>query len=143
MTGQVRQERTGWRDQEISLRHRLWGYDCPAVDVDFLVIEYDCGKAAALVEYKRHGAGQVQFKNPSIMAITDLADRAELPAFVAYYATDFSWWYPIPLNSRGGDICVGWEYLTERQWVEILYRCRGRQVPEDVLAKIREVAWVR
>lgn len=31
------QERTGWRDEEISARHRIWGVNCPAVDLDFLM----------------------------------------------------------------------------------------------------------
>ncbi len=35
----VRQERTGWRDEKISQRHREWGYNCPAVDLDFEVVD--------------------------------------------------------------------------------------------------------
>jgi hypothetical protein len=38
-----------WRDEAISQRHRLWGFNCPAVDIDFLMIEYDQGKPAACV----------------------------------------------------------------------------------------------
>ena len=48
---EVRQERTGWRDEALSKRHRDWGWDCPAIDIDFLMIEYDKGKSVALVEY--------------------------------------------------------------------------------------------
>ena len=49
-------ERTGWRDQALSERHRAWGWDCPALDMDFVMIEYDNGKATALVEYKHEQA---------------------------------------------------------------------------------------
>ena len=35
---EVRPERTGWRDEKLSQRHRMWGWDCPAVDIDFLLL---------------------------------------------------------------------------------------------------------
>ena len=47
MDKSVRAERTHWRDEALSERHRLWGYDCPAVDVDFLL--RDLVKASALI----------------------------------------------------------------------------------------------
>jgi hypothetical protein len=49
MPPEVKKERSGWRDLELSGRHRRWGWDCPAVDLDFLFLEYDKGKAVALV----------------------------------------------------------------------------------------------
>jgi hypothetical protein len=65
------EERTGWRDEELSLRHRLyWGRDCPAVDVDFMLsdapemfddnfrlVEYYHSKPKALIEYKHWNPG--------------------------------------------------------------------------------------
>ena len=33
---EVRQERSGWRDMRLSERHRRWGWNCPAVDLDHL-----------------------------------------------------------------------------------------------------------
>ena len=53
---EVRAERTGWRDEELSQEHRKWGFDCPTVDIDFLMLEYDTGRASALVEYKNEHA---------------------------------------------------------------------------------------
>jgi len=127
----VREERTGWRDEQISRRHRAWGFDCPALDIDFLMLEYDRGKAVALVEYKHEDAAPIRTGHPSVQALVDLADRAGLPAFVVRYAGDFSWWYPIPLNELARGIMPGGEHISERQWVEILYRCRGRELPES------------
>ena len=76
----VAQERSGWRDEGISLRHRKWGWDCPAVDIDFLLIEYDHGKAIALVEYKNeHAPRQRGATSASHRAIADLASKAGLP----------------------------------------------------------------
>lgn len=34
-------ERTGWRDERLSRRHREWGFDCPMVDCDFIAVEFD------------------------------------------------------------------------------------------------------
>ena len=60
----VRRERSGWRDEWISKRHRLWGFDCPAVDIDFLMLEYDRSVPCALIEYKEQHARPVNLKHP-------------------------------------------------------------------------------
>jgi hypothetical protein len=127
----VRPERSGWRDERISLRHRAWGWDCPAVDVDFLLLEYDAGRAAALVEYKHEDAQIVRLAHPSIRAIADLAERADLPAFVVRYGDDFSWWYPTPLTDRARALLPEPGFLSEREWMGLLYRCRGRRLPAE------------
>ena len=81
-------ERHNKRDEILSAKHRRWGYDVPAVDIDFLLVEYDRAKVQALIEY-RHANGQVR-QDTSIKAITDLADRAGVPFFIVryYYADD-------------------------------------------------------
>ena len=33
-------EWSGWRDQELSRRHQRWGFACPAVDLDFVLVEF-------------------------------------------------------------------------------------------------------
>ena len=48
----VKQERTNWRDEALSQRHRQWGWNCPGLDLDFVFLEYDKGRAVAVVEYK-------------------------------------------------------------------------------------------
>ena len=126
---EVRQERTGWRDERISKRHKEWGWDCPAVDLDFLMIEYDGGKAKALVEYKHEDAQVVRLGHPSVRALVDLAERACLPAFIVRYADDFTWWYPTPLNKRACVLFPEARAITEAEWVELLYQCRGRTLP--------------
>jgi len=127
----VAQERTGWRDEQISKRHRAWGYDCPALDIDFLMLEYDRGKVAALVEYKHERAAPIRRGHPSMRAMADLGDRAGVPVFVVRYAGDFSWWSPHPLNDLAREITLGGERVSEEEWIRILYRCRGRDLPED------------
>jgi len=90
---EVRQERTGWRDQELSLRHRMWGWDCPMVDLDFLGLEYDTKKPACLVEYKHECAKPGHKKEASYQALIELGNgyRAGIPVFAVRYASDFTW----------------------------------------------------
>jgi len=50
----TRPERTQWRDQKLSERHRAWGFNCPAIDIDFLMVEFHTGKPVAIIDYKRY-----------------------------------------------------------------------------------------
>jgi hypothetical protein len=102
--GQVRDDRSKWRDQRISERHRQWGFDCPATDIDFLLLEFSAGKAKALIEYKCEGA-PISFKgnnagmhSKSYSALCDLADKAAIPFFVTIYSDDFRFWTVIAYN---------------------------------------------
>ena len=122
---EVRPERTGWRDEALSRRHRRWGWDCPAVDIDFLFLEYDHGKASAIVEYKNeHAAPQ---------AMIDLGNRAGIPVIACRYADDFSVWKVIPLNDVAKKHIPNRLELDEQGWVKLLYKIRGYEVPQGVL----------
>ena len=127
---EVRRERTGWRDENLSARHRRWGWDCPAVDLDFLFLEYDKGKAIAIVEYK-HERAQPQYRtHPTYQAIIDLGDRAGVPVIGVRYAGDFAWFRPVALNTLAlAWVPRGLGDLTEREWVTLLYRMRGYDPP--------------
>ena len=132
-------ERTGWRDLALSRRHRQWGIDCPMVDIDLLALEYDCAKARAIVEYKHERALPRQFASrANYRALIDLGDRAGLPVFVARYPSDISWLWATPLNEQAREFLPEATLLTEPQWVKILYRVRGRSVP-DGLFELMEV----
>ncbi len=140
MTNSVRQERTHWRDETLSERHRLWGYDCPAVDVDFLLVEYDRREPCAIVDYK-HEQLAVWHRNASSSVIASLATKADIPAFVCAYAKDFSWLWPIPLNPQAKKWIPEHDgkRLTEKEWVTLLYQMRGRDMP-DILPFAGETA---
>lgn len=126
---QVKPERTGWRDLSLSQRHRRWGWDCPAVDLDFLFLEYDRGKAVAIVEYK-HERAQPQYPtHPTYQAMIDLSNRAGIPIFAVRYADDFSWWKVTGLNANAKTWVPDPLTLTEREWVTLLYHVRGYELP--------------
>ncbi len=130
---EVRKERSGWRDLRLNDRHRQWGWHCPGVDLDFLFLEYDKGKAVAIVEYK-HERAQPQFvSHPNYQAMIDLANRASIPVFCARYKDDFSAWKIIPLNHLAKSSLPQRVTMTERQWVAFLYRLRGYEAPPELL----------
>lgn len=129
----VKRERTGWRDLALSRRHRRWGWNCPSVDLDFLFLEYDRGKAVALVEYKHEKAPPQYASHPTYQAMIDLGTRAGVPVFVCRYAGDFSWWRCIPLNDRARELRPPQAEMSEAEWVRFLYQLRGYSVPQSVL----------
>lgn len=129
---EVKQERSGWRDLQLSQRHRRWGWDCPAVDLDFLFLEYDKGKAVALVEYKHERAPDQYATHPTYQAMIDLGDRASVPVFACRYTGDFTQWNVVPLNPTAKNILLGRTRMSEREWVTFLYKIRGYNVPEEL-----------
>jgi hypothetical protein len=141
------QERTGWRDQAISERHREWGINCPAVDLDFVMIEYDRGLPCAIIEYKHIRARPVSRVHPTIRAMSFLADNSKIPFFIVRYSSpsNFSnWKFDVsPINSFGEDACEKYlknregskGFLIEEEFVSFLYAIRGRgfSIPEEVV----------
>ena len=133
---EVKKERTGWRDEELSRRHRMWGWDCPAVDIDFLLLEYDKGIPCALVEYKNEHAAPQYPSHPSYKALAFLSTHSNIPFFAVRYSTDFSNFKVIPLNDIANNIIKDRPTLTEKEYVTFLYKLRGRSVPSEVLENI-------
>ena len=137
-------ERHNRRDEIISAKHRRWGYNVPAVDIDFLLIEYDRAQAQAIIEY-RHANGYV-IQDASIKAITDLANRAGVPFFIVryYYGTDDgSLWKEettidteaffriIPCNDQAEQDFYTADpdlWLTEEEYRRWLHKIRGRHI---------------
>jgi len=125
-------ERTGWRDQSLSLRHREWGFNCPATDID-LFLEYDNKKAAAIVEYKHERAIPQMLSDPSNAALIDLGTRAGVPVFACRYTDNLSRFTAVPLNEAATKILPERQTMPESEWVKLLYRLRGRETPQHVL----------
>ena len=134
-------ERHNRRDEILSAKHRRWGYNVPATDIDFLVVEYDRAQAQALIEY-RHINGKA-VDDTSMKALRDLANRANLPFFVVRYryATDDgtlwqpakvdtdAWFRIIACNERAEKLWYTADvdtWLTEQEYVVWLHKIRGR-----------------
>lgn len=137
----VRQERTGWRDEAISSRHRVWGFNCPAVDLDFLVAEYNVGKPVALIEYKHHRAWVPQLQHATYRALADLADGyrdSPLPFLVVFYWPDIWAFRILPVNDAAHDHFHTGETLSERDFVSRLYRLRRLVLAHELADKLND-----
>lgn len=130
-------ERTGWRDRAISERHRLYGGDCPMVDIDFPVIEYDQRRIVALIEYKLWGK-PIDLGEASHEALRNLAHDIDVPFVIAAYEPVAWNYYVVPASDNAWARLDGRPWtLTERQYVRWLHRVRGRRAPADVLLKLK------
>lgn len=129
---EVKPERSGWRDLRLNQRHRMWGWDCPAVDLDLLFLEYDKGIPTAIVEYKHENAPPQYASSANYQALINLGNRAELPVFAVRYTNDFEWWEAIPLNDLARKWCPERKQMKESEWVRLLYQMRGYEPPANL-----------
>ena len=133
-------ERTGWRDSALSQRHRKFGSNAPAVDLDFVLVEFDDCRPAALVEYKHECASPQYITSPQFQVLINLANAAHLPAFAVRYAADFSWWLCVPLNDEARKHLPERKRMSEKEYVSLLYRVRGREAPQSVFDGLNQDA---
>jgi hypothetical protein len=140
----VRLERTGWRCQAISQRHRQWGYNCPCVDLDFVVAEYNHGKPVAIVEYKDKHAQPPDLGHPTYKALAELSDGyrdGPLPFFIATYCS-LDWWFVVtPINDRAKAYYgkVAGQPLTEQRFVKSLYLLRKKSLDDEDMRVIERL----
>ena len=140
----VKPEHTGWRDEDLSRRHRMWGRDAPFADLDFTVVEYDHARPVALIEFKRAGDEQTPpaelKRHPTIIAIERLANAARIPFLLVYYKPAPWLFACYPVNAHAHDLyeegTVAPIVYSEFGFVTMLYELRKREVPDDVLVNL-------
>lgn len=135
----TRLERTGWRDDSISLRHRVWGFDCPCTDIDFLLIEYHIAEPVALIEYKHFQAGFPNLTQAGYRALKRLAEIANLPLILAFYWPDVWAFRVYPLNDAAKKFFHKKEDLSEYEYVERLHRMRRITLSQEMAKKLNMV----
>jgi len=131
-------ERTGWRDENLSLRHRKWGKACYAVDIDFLVVEYGSESPAALIEYKHYFAQRSDITHSNYKVLSKLAERARIPFCIAIYYPDVWAFNVIPVNERAMKYFNESIIYTEKQFVEILYKMKSRIIQEEIINDLND-----
>lgn len=129
------QERTGWRDNSLSQRHRAYGFDCPAVDLDFPMIEYTRGEPIALIEYKAGLSYVVDLEKSTYCALAKLANGSSIPFVVALYHPERFAFKLLAGNYHARNKLTG-SLLTEREYVTWLYCLRGLALPDAVARKL-------
>ena len=140
------------RDAWLSSRHRTWGYNVPAMDVDFLMVEYDKCVPKGIIDYK-HEHATLDLTNVGAKTLCNLGNMAKIPAFIVQYghSNQDGWWGEVaedsvpffvvwPLNEHASRFMVTHQFKTEQidevAFVEFLYELRGRKIPADILNTI-------
>lgn len=132
-------ERTGWRDEWISRRHRTWCRNVPCVDLDCVLtkngaemgengwqaIEYDNREPVAIIEYKSITA-VVNKDDANNTTLKRLADRASLPFFVVIYNQANVKFGVVPLNDLALQLLPADVVMNEAQYQRFLLMIRGR-----------------
>lgn len=134
----VRQERSGWRDQWISQRHRSWGYDCPMVDIDFLAIEYTQKVPVALVDYKAARPFRIDANAANYTALINASAGMNVPFMVVFYSPQYAWFYVHPMNYQSMQWFGRGQWMSEREYVAALYTLRGISVPPTVAIRLSD-----
>lgn len=127
-------------DYQLSRRHRKWGDDCPAVDLDFLLCEYYHGVGVAVVDYKHHRANPYKTNTKSFETLSGLYDKQgrQIPFFIARYWPDI-WAFRLKAVNEAAvsalleigrrsapDDLPEWLDLDEQSYVRTLYLIRKR-----------------
>jgi hypothetical protein len=132
-------EKLGFRCEDLSARHRLWGKNLAAVDLDFPLLEYHHERPVALIEFKyKTNTRLIDETHPSIRALKHLADAASIPLLlVRYFPSTWTFWIS-PGNDHARAITpVGGLELTEREFVTLLHNIRRAPVPQGLLETLK------
>lgn len=137
------EERSKWRDEAISLRHREWGFNCPMADIDFLAVEYNAGLPVAIVEYKQKRAQKPDIQHPTYRALKMLANRAGLPFMIVFYCDEIWWFHVYPINHIALKHYPKPVLMTEQEYVTSLYKLRSQCVETNIISKLNNVLEVQ
>lgn len=155
-------EGTHIRNQAVMLRHRQYGESLTMSDIDS--IEHIAGTPVGTIEYKymskfltimediEAGRAMEPGVGSQLMLIKNIADKFSCGAYLVGYEDGLSFWSVMPLNPAAKKVLnwvaeprtVGEDvwYITEEQWVRVLYHMRGWVVPASVLSEIKSKSWV-
>lgn len=152
----AKKEIHGYRDEElkehmalwiwiISQRHRKWGPNCIAYDIDFadgcnptgvndgtpVFMEGSWGKVHSLTEFKHENILQNLSKAAEMSWVwqiryyKDLARGSKIPFFCCLYRTEDFSMRVIPANSYARLWVPEETWMSEREWVILLHEIRG------------------
>lgn len=126
-------------DRQLSERHmKWWGDNCPAVDLDFLMCEFNHAVPVALVDYKYFAAELGKTNERTYETLSGFYNKHgdQLPFVVARYWPDTWAFKVLPVNAAAQqwfyerfdvshDDGHDWLALSEKDYVEALYALRG------------------
>lgn len=146
-----KQEIHGFRDERISRRHREYGIEISATDIDFVLLEFQTkpdgtyrkGKYISvpkgLFEYKHWNADRHSaINNASNKALYKLAEWSGLPFFIAFYDPDI-WCFDVyPFGKKAESYLEKATRMSEQNFVRLLYKIRMRPAKESIIRNLND-----
>jgi hypothetical protein len=132
----ARRHDSGWRDSRLNIAHAAYGMDLPVAGMDLPMVEYDRGEALAVINYVRRDRPLPQ--GPEVgrafRAVGQLRrdDGARMPFLSAQYDPRNWAMRLLGHNDPARDLLgtSGWLPVTEQHFARLLYRLRGRTLPD-------------
>jgi hypothetical protein len=133
----ARKADSGWRDSLLTVRHRYYGFEAPAAGMVLPMIEYDRGKAVGVVSYHRVGTetpkGSAEAAaHRAFGKLVDGNGLGPMPFLTAFY-DPCDWSMAVfPHNDAAKSLVgrSGWLKVAERDFAALLYKMRGRVLPD-------------
>jgi hypothetical protein len=132
----ARRHDSGWRDGRLTTTHAGYGFDLPLAGMTLPMVEYDRGEALAVINYVRRDTTLP--KGPAVgrayyaLAALHGPLGTQLPFLTVRYDPR-NWAFQI-FGHNGPAVeligCTGWLSCTEEHFARLLYRLRGRQLPD-------------
>lgn len=122
---EVKSEKLGFRDPRISDWHRRLGWDYPATDLDFPLLEYSAGVPKALIEYKHKNQPPMRRNHPTLRALSELCSRANLPFFVVRYNDDCTLFRVTAVNHRAKELIKQTTLMSDDVFKRFHWRLRN------------------
>lgn len=139
-------ERSGWRDEKLSRRHRTWGRDIAVTNLDFIaspetMIDEETNSVFAeiwyrrpvlITDYKSMKPTAVDWDTAALGCLQFMANQCKCAITVVFYSPNYWWFYVVPGNEIADRLYKGGGYLTEFQYVLSLYQLRGIAMPSHI-----------
>lgn len=148
----MRKYDSGWRDSRLPMVHAGWGFDLPVSGMTFPTVEYDRGEALAVVNYIRRDVASLP-KGPDVGRAYAAMSRLRgpigtvLPFFTVQYDPR-NWAMQLFAHNEPARDLLGtpsWLPVTETHFARLLYRLRGRTLPDCVNERVQfsTAPWLR
>lgn len=121
----AKEEKSGFRSAALSQWHRDLGYDFPATDLDFPLLEYHHSEPCALIEYKPLGGQKLPKSHPTLVALGKFATRAGVPFFLVRFSHDFEIWQVTPMNALAEEVVERRTLMSETVFKKLLSSLRN------------------
>jgi len=126
----------------ISARHREWGYDCPATNIDCLFVEYNHCQPVAILDFKGKSPSVRDRGTANARTIANLANRGKpLPFYNVYYDNHLWTFILDPINDKARELmpknAVDLTTMSEESFVRFLYDLRDEVVPSSIVKKLQ------